>query len=268
MAEPDTPNIENGAEEPAAKADKKPTDKKKKKQKKPKSTVRKRDRQNTKAAAQRFVPIAEIRNDTVILKNGGLRAVLEVEALNFNLKSETEQKGIIAGYQAFINSLNFPIQVVVNSRRVNIDPYLKEIRKMAKDQQNELLKNQTESYVRFVEKVVEVADIMTKRFYVVVPLDEEEQGKGQPQALKQFFSWMQIDDSESRAVQRYKSFMGKHTKLMDRINLVQSGLNSIGLISHRVKTRDLIELYYKTYNPHISAEQKLGKNINTDNVVL
>lgn len=252
----------------AAEAKKSADAKSKKKEKKPKSTVRNRNKQNSKAAAQRFVPIAEIRNDTVLLKNGGMRAVLEVEALNFNLKSETEQKGIIAGYQAFINSLNFPIQIVVNSRRVNIDPYIKDIRSMAKNQQNPLLKKQTESYAQFVEKVVEVADIMTKKFYVIVPLDDEEQGRGQPQALKQFFSWMQIDDSESKAVQRYKSFMGKHTKLMDRINLVQSGLNSIGLLSHRVKTRDLIELYYKTYNPKISADQKLNKNLNTDNLVL
>lgn len=241
---------------------------KKKKEKKAKSNVRNRNAQNTKAAAQRFLPIAEIRNDTVLLKNGGMRAVLEIEAVNFNLKSETEQKGIIAGYQSFINSLNFPIQIVINSRRVNIDPYLKDIRTMATNQQNELLKKQTESYVKFVEKVVEVADIMTKRFYIVVPLDDEEQGRGQPNSMKQFFSWMQIDDSESRAVQRYKSFVQKHTKLMDRINLVQSGLNSIGLIAHRVKTRDLIELYYKSYNPQISADQKLGKDPNTDSLVL
>ena len=245
-----------------------PEPKKQKKKKKAKDSVRKRNAQNAKAAAQRFVPIAEIRNDTVLLKNGGMRAVLEVEALNFNLKSETEQKGIISGYQSFINSINFPLQIVVNSRRVNIDPYLKEIRTMAKNQQNELLKNQTESYVKFVEKVVEVADIMTKRFYVVVPLDDEEQGRGQPNSMKQFFSWMQIDDSESRAVQRYKSFVHKHTKLIDRINLVQSGLNAIGLIAHRVKTRDLIELYYKTYNPKISADQKLSKDPNTDGLVL
>jgi len=75
-------------------------------------TVRQR-KGNPKAAAQRFLPIAEIRNDTVILKNGGLRAILSVEALNFNLKSETEQQGIIAGYQAFINTLTFPLQVCV-----------------------------------------------------------------------------------------------------------------------------------------------------------
>lgn len=233
-----------------------------------KSTVRQRSKKNTKATVQRFLPIAEIRNNTVLLKNGGLRAVLEVEALNFNLKSETEQKGIIAGYQSFINSVNFPFQIVVNSRRVNIDPYLKEIHDMAEAQQNPLLKKQTESYSLFVEKVVEVADIMTKRFYVIVPLDNEEPGKGKPHALKQFFSWMQIDDSESKAVQRYRSFMSKHTRLMDRVNLVQSGLNSIGLISHRVNTRDLIELYYKTYNPQLSAEQKLDQYPNLDPLVL
>ena len=242
--------------------------KKAKKKKKIKSTVRKR-KENSRAAMQRFLPIAEIRNDTVLLKSGGLRAVLEIEALNFNLKSETEQKGIIAGYQAFINSLNFPVQVVVSSRKVNIDPYIKEIRNMAAGQDNELLRNQTESYATFVEKVVEVADIMKKKFYVIVPLDDVENDKGgQAGAFKQLFSWLQIDDSEARAVQRYKSFLGKHTRLVDRMNLVQSGLNSIGLLSRRMNTRDLIELYYQTYNPETSADQKLGSNINTENLVL
>ncbi|MBT3292768.1 hypothetical protein HN512_02110 [Candidatus Peregrinibacteria bacterium] len=235
---------------------------KKKTKRKPKSTVRK-SKGNKHSSTQRYLPIAEIRNNTVLLKNGGLRAVLEVEALNFNLKSETEQQGIIAGYQSFINSITFPIQIVVRSRRVNIAPYLKEIKLMAKNQKNPLLKKQTESYAMFVEKVVEVADIMKKKFYVIVPLDDQaiQQKKS---TLRQLFSWLQIDDSGGRAVQRYKSFVSKHTKLIDRLNLVQSGLNSIGLITHRLNTKELIELYYETYNPHASAVQKLNEDLNLD----
>lgn len=222
-------------------------------------TVRQR-KGNPKAAAQRFLPIAEIRNDTVILKNGGLRAVLSVEALNFNLKSETEQQGIIAGYQAFINTLTFPLQVCVRSRKVNIDPYIIQIREIARKQENDLLRNQTIAYANFIEKICEVADIMTKSFFVVIPLDDSQETKS---SLAKFFEWMGLDDTEAKAVQRYRLFVEKHNKLKDRMNLVESGLNNVGLITRRLTTSELIELYYQYYNPHTSQEQKLGGSINT-----
>ena len=226
--------------------------------KKPKDTVRKRSR-NSKAATQRFVPISEIRNDTVILKKGGLRAVLEVEALNFNLKSETEQQGIISGYESFINTLIFPLQIVVRSTKVNIDPYIGQIREMANKQENELLREQTEAYANFMDKIVEVADIMQKRFLVVVPLDDNEEKKS---SLSQFFSWVGIDDSASKVNHRRKYFMEKAGKLKERVNLVESGLHNVGLRTRRLSTMELIELYYQIYNPKTSQEQKLPKNLN------
>lgn len=224
-----------------------------------KDTVRKRLK-GTKAATQRFVPISEIRNDTVILKKGGLRAVLEVEALNFNLKSETEQQGIIAGYESFINTLVFPLQIVVRSTKVNIDPYIESIRGMASKQENELLREQTEAYANFMEKIVEVADIMQKRFLVVVPLDDAEEKKS---ALSQFFGWLGIDDSSSKVNSRRKYFMEKAAKLKERVNLVESGLHNVGLRTRRLSTMELIELYYKIYNPKTSQEQKLPQDLNT-----
>ncbi len=228
--------------------------------KKPKDTVRKRSR-SSKAATQRFVPISEIRNDTVMLKKGGLRAVLEVEALNFNLKSETEQQGIIAGYESFINTLTFPLQIVVRSTKVNIDPYIDQIRSMADKQSNELLKLQTDAYADFMEKIVEVADIMQKRFLVVVPLDDAEEKRS---ALSQFFSWVGIDDSSSKVSYRRKYFTEKAGKLNERVNLVESGLHNVGLRTRRLQTMELIELYYKIYNPKTSQEQKIGKELNTN----
>ncbi|MBM3231314.1 TraC family protein, partial [Candidatus Peregrinibacteria bacterium] len=218
-----------------------------------KDTVRRR-RRNKKAATQRFLPISEIRNDTVLLKRGGLRAVLEIEALNFNLKSETEQMGIINGYESFINTLTFPLQIVVRSRKVNIDPYLEQIREKAQKQDNELLRSQTEGYALFVEKIVEVADIMQKRFLVVIPYDDTEQKKS---GLSQFFSWIGLDDSGGKINMRRKYFTAKATKLKDRVNLVDTGLRNIGLQTRRLTTSDLIELYYEIYNPKTSQEQKL-----------
>ncbi|MDA1292403.1 MAG: hypothetical protein O3A81_01340 [bacterium] len=230
--------------------------------KKDNNLVRRRTR-NKKIATQRFVPISEIRNDTVLLKKGGLRAVLEVGTLNFNLKSETEQQGIISGYESFINTLTFPLQIVIRSTKVNIDPYIEQIRQKAIIQENDLLREQTESYAIFVEKIVEVADIMQKRFLVVVPLDDTEEKKS---PLSQFFSWIGIDDSKSKITYHRKYFNEKSIKLKDRVNLVDSGLRNIGLSTRRLTTMELIEMYYEIYNPTTSQEQKLPKDLNTSPV--
>ncbi len=218
-----------------------------------KGTVRNRKKSSL-TSTQRYLPIAEIRNDTVMLKNGGLRAVLQVEAVNFNLKSETEQLGIIAGYQAFVNSVNFPIQIVVRSSKIDIDPYLSQIRALAERQPNPLLKEQTVAYADFVEKLVDVADIMQKRFYIVVPLD------GAPRKrtlIEQFFGWMNPDDTLFKATSRQRDFLRQAPLLKDRVNLVVAGLENIGLSAKRLNTQELMEMYYQIYNPKTSQEQKL-----------
>lgn len=231
---------------------------------KPRNTIRKGKKSKT-ASTQRYLPISEIRNDTVILKHGGLRAVLEVEPLNFNLKSETEQLGIISGYESFLNTLTFPVQILVRSTKVNIDPYIDQVRNRADQQTNPLLKEQTQAYASFVERIVDVADIMQKRFLIVVPLDELEEKRS---SISQFFSWIGLDDSSARIQQRRKYFAEKAAKLKDRVNLIESGLRNIGLIPRRLTTMELIELYYEVYNPRTSQEQKLPKELSTDSVHL
>lgn len=228
------------------------------------NTTRKR-KGSKQAATQRFLPIGEIHNDTVLLKQGGMRAVIEVEALNFNLKSETEQQGIVAGYESFINTIGFPLQIVIRSTKVNIDPYLEQIHEKGSNQENQLLRNQTENYARFIAHIVELADIMQKRFFVVVPVDEKEQ---KTSVISQLLSWIGIKDSGTKARQRRRSFKEKSNKMTDRINLVQSGLQSIGLRTKRLSTRELIDLYYAIYNPRTSQEQKLPTSLNTDTSVL
>lgn len=218
-----------------------------------KSTVRNR-KKSALVSTQRFLPIAEIRNDTVMLKNGGLRAVLQVEALNFNLKSELEQQGIIAGYEGLVNTVTFPLQIVVRSSKMNIDPYLAQLRTLGEHQPNPLLKTQTFAYANFVERLIDVADIMQKRFYVVVPLDQSVHKRG---ILEQFLSWISPDDSTAKAAQRSRDFAAGSRALKDRVSLVQAGLENIGLQNRRLTTHQLIELYYQIYNPQTSQEQKL-----------
>lgn len=222
-----------------------------------KSTVQARKRKSL-ATTQRFLPVAEIRGNALVLKNGGMRAVLEVEALNFNLKSETEQQGIIAGYGSFVNSLNFPIQVVIRSTKTNIDEYLSKVKESGSQQKSPLLRQQTESYVAFMQKLIEVADIMEKRFYVVVPLDHSVRKKT---LVEQFLDWMHLDDTLGKALSRNREFPQLSKQLNERCELVLSGLTNIGLHAKRLNTKELIELMYKVYNPKTSQTEKIPNDI-------
>ncbi len=217
------------------------------------TTVRQRKKTSL-TSTQRFLPIAEIRGDTVLLKNGGLRAVLQVEALNFNLKSETEQQGIVAGYESFVNTLGFPLQILVRSSKINVDPYIAQLREIGAKQENELLKSQTLAYANFIERLVDVADIMQKQFFVVIPFDAATRKKT---LIEQFFGWISPDDTFGKATQRHREFAEHGRKLKERVNLVQSGLENIGLHSTRLSTHQLIEMYYQIYNPKTAQEQKL-----------
>jgi len=227
-------------------------------------TMRSRKR-NVKATTQRYLPISEIRNDTVILKNNGLRAVLELEPINFNLKSEDEQQGIIVRYQNFLNTLSFPIQIVVTSKKVNIDPYIDKVRARSKTQKNELLKKQSLEYAAFIEKLVDVADIMQKKFYIVVPQDDQPPKKN---TFTSFSGWMKTDDSATKISGRNQRFHQRCILLRDRVNLIQSSLHNVGIASKRMTTQELIELYYQMYNPSSSQEQKLPGDLNTEKLVI
>lgn len=205
-------------------------------------------------STQRYLPIAEIKEETVVLKNGGLRAVLKVNSLNFNLKSEIEQQGIIAGYQGFLNTVIFPIQILVRSARLNIDPYIANIKKRVDLQKSALLKEQTLDYADFMEKLVDIADIMQKTFYIVVPVDAPTKGKRG--ILQRFYEWMNVDDSRAKALQRSREFHSYSKILRDRVTLIQSGLENVGITMRRLKTDELVQLYYGIYNPITSQKEK------------
>ena len=122
-------------------------------------------------SAQKHLFIAEIKQDTVILKDGTLRAVLMVSSLNFALKNEDEQTAIVSSYVGFLNSLDHPLQILIQSRELYIKPYLDDLAKHEHEQTNELLRTQIADYRSFVSELVELGQITSKQFYVVVPYD-------------------------------------------------------------------------------------------------
>lgn len=231
------------------------------------STVRKK-KKGFAVSTQRYLPIAEIKEDTVVLKNGGLRAVLRVNSLNFNLKSEIEQQGIIAGYQAFVNTIIFPIQILIRSTRLNIDPYIQSLKIKAETQTSPLMKDQTIDYADFMEKLVDIADIMQKNFYIVVPVDAP--SKTKRGLIQRFMEWINVDDTRSKALQRSREFKAYAKILRDRITLIQSGLENVGITMRRLKTEELVQLYYSIYNPITSQKQKFKNltELNADKAAL
>ncbi len=119
--------------------------------------------------AQQLIRLSEIRDGIVILNDGTLRATLMVSSVNFALKSEDEQNAIVYAYQDFLNALDFPIQITVSSRKMDITPYLQEVKELRDKQQNELLRLQMDEYINFIGELVKNADIMTKSFFITVP---------------------------------------------------------------------------------------------------
>lgn len=200
-------------------------------------------------STQRSLYIAEIKQDTVILKDGTLRAVLSISSINFALKSEDEQQAIIQGYISFLNTLDFNIQVVIQSRKLDITKYINNLSDLAKKQTNELLKVQTQEYKQYIEELITLSEIMEKKFYVVVPYSPFSKKK------KNWFSRAEEILLPARIIKLGEAQFVKYGKELERhVSMVAGGLSSIGLQVQMLNTEQLIKLYYDMYNPpHANA---------------
>lgn len=210
-------------------------------------------RASTPASTQRYLDIQEIRDDVVIMKDGSLRSVLLVSSVNFDLKSEEEQQAIIQSYTSFLNTLDFPLQIVIQSRKFNIDDYLDRLTTIEKRQSNELLRLQTAEYRHYIAELVELADLMSKRFYVTVPFHPHERKRQNFfQKVRTLIGPMNIMELREDQFAAYKD------ELFKRVDRVIDGLASVGGLKAAVlDTQGLIELYYQTYNPQTAEQQPL-----------
>lgn len=195
---------------------------------------------------QDFVPIKEVRDGIVVLKDGGLRAIVMGSSVNLSLKSYEEQKATIMQFQAFLNTLDFTTQIVVQSRRLDIRPYLMLLEGEMAKQAEPLLKVQTREYMEFIKSFNEEVNIMTKHFFVVVPYSEEalQSGGGSGFSLSGIFG----NKNETKK-QIQANFEEKRNQLEQRIAVIQQGLGRVGVKSEQLTTEAVIELFYKTFNP-------------------
>jgi hypothetical protein len=192
---------------------------------------------------QSFLKIAEIKSDCVVLNDGSMRAILAVSSTNFDLKSQEEQDGIVYAFQRFLNSLEFPIQILMQSRKMEIGNYLEKLKRIAEKQTNELLRVQTTEYIEFISRLIENASIMNKNFYVIVPQSDNILPK--PPG---FISSMFGGGKTKEAQEKIENFEKAKEKLENRIVAIVGGLSGMGIRAERLKTEDIIQLYYNSYN--------------------
>ncbi|MEK7593155.1 MAG: hypothetical protein AAB464_00330 [Patescibacteria group bacterium] len=206
-------------------------------------------------ATQQFVDIEEIKNGTIILKNGSLRRVIMVAGINVELKSEEEQNLIAYSFQNFLNTLNFSVQLVIHSRKMNIENYLKMMKEKEDSEANELLKNQIAEYIEFIRSFVAENAVMAKTFFAVVPYDPIQISKAGENLLSSLKFW----EKPKTAVEREEGFEQKIAQINQRTEIIVSGLSQIGLRAVPLEDEELIELFYNLYNPE--AVEKKGMQI-------
>jgi hypothetical protein len=198
------------------------------------------------SSTQKYVDVEEIRDGAIVLKNGALRSILLVSSINFDLKSSQEQDAIIGQYQSFLNALDFPAQIVISSRRFNITPYLELLDDQEKHQENELLRFQISEYRTFIKNMTEVANIMSKFFYVVVPFaPSEDEKSGLLGKLSGIFQPKKMSSLHGEQFETYRS------QLLQRVDQVSAALVGTGVKVTQLNTEEIIELLYNSYNPSL-----------------
>ncbi|MBI3572852.1 MAG: hypothetical protein HY092_01490 [Candidatus Kerfeldbacteria bacterium] len=216
------------------------------------TTEKKQRRVKTAISTQQYLDILEIRDDTAVLKDGTLRAVLLVSSINFSLKSEEEQEAVIEAYTQFLNTIDYPLQIVIQSRPLNIDEYLASLQTIEKKQPNELLRIQIHDYRQFIAEFVRESDIMAKRFYLVVPYSPRVD-----RPAKFFSRLFDVVRPTSTIHLKQKQFEQFRAELYKRVDSTMNALDAAGLKSVILDTQSLIELYYNSYNPETAEQQKL-----------
>ena len=222
------------------------------------------------ASTQRYLPFSEIRDNVMIMKDGSSRMVLRVHAVNFNLKSTEEQDALIFAYQRFLNSLRFPVQIVVRSLKVDIEAYVNKLKNLAVKQGNPLLQEQTYRYIDFLVNLIDMAQIMKKEFYIVIPYDGTATESVRKNGLIGLFQnfWSAITQEETIMSIRDKRSKSDNLKKnnLERLNTVKSSLEGIGIKSEEVKKDELIKLLIGYYNPKVNTDVHIREDMGKFNV--
>lgn len=212
-------------------------------------------------SSQTLLPIHQIKKGVIVLKNGALRSLLNISGINLDLKSEHEQSSILTNWRNLLNNLDFTLEIVTHSRRVNIQSYLNFLQEKINQETNNLLKLQGEDYYSFIKGIVTENNIMKKKFYAVIPYD--------PIIIKPATIFSQITETYKNLLnmkhQNFSSvltlsneeFNQNYEQLMIRQNNVINNFVRMGLQATPLTTKELIELFFNLYNPETFERESL-----------
>ena len=209
---------------------------------------------HTGKSTQDTLLIAEIKDGIVIMKDGSLRGVILGSAVNFDLMSGSEQEAVESAYQGFLNSLHFPVQIVIKSQKIDISNYLEKLDGLQAQQPNELLSTLMEDYIANIRSLVDEVNIMDKQFYVVVPyfpLVTTQKSANLITNIQAAFKPTPLITVSEEDFHKYKQ------ELSQRMSLAANGMAQMGLRALSLGTQELVDLYYSWYNPDVAANQKL-----------
>ena len=210
-------------------------------------------------SAQNALLISELRDNMVIMGDGSFRAVVTCKSINFDLMSAREREGVEYAYQSFLNSLTFPVQILIRSQRVDIAPYLDRLETIRRGQDNMLLGVLMDNYIDFIDRLAEEANIMDKSFFVVIPYYPAGDYDSAVNSSKNLFSFAAFKVENQATVKISEDQYAKaKDELQNRINTVLNGLFQMGVRSVQLNTKELGELYYNFYNPDTAVRQPLG----------
>jgi hypothetical protein len=199
-----------------------------------------------------FVEVAEIRDGVLILREGQMRAVLGVSSANFNLKSNQEQEVIIGTFQGILNSIDFPIQILVHSRRLDLNPYIEKLKALEDKQENDLLRVKMQEYIEYIRQMSQEVNIMDKRFYIVIGYE--------PVTIKQgvFGRFLRSMNPTRVIKQRQEDFVKNRKILMSRVEQILGKFTTLDLKIDQLSTEQLITLMYNSYNPDVAESIRLS----------
>ena len=215
--------------------------------------VKAKKTQTADSSNQRYLPFSQIRDNIIILKDNSARVVLKCSTINFLLKSSDEQDAIIMSFQRFLNSIDFPIQIMVRSTKLDIDTYLNKLNNLAINQKNNLLQNQTYEYIEYLKKLIEVAQIMKKEFYIVVAIDEVWDTSVRDLSLmwkfKNFWASINWSDELLKVKVQIKNLTKLKKWLSQRVNAIKTSLEAIWIKSKELDKNELVKFLSDYYNP-------------------
>lgn len=195
------------------------------------------------AATQAFVSVRDIRDNVVIHKDGSMSMVILASSINFALKSSDEQHAVLMQFQNFLNTLDFTLQIYVQSRRLNIEPYLEMLSGLEGKQDNDLMRVQLREYMQFIRSFTEDVDVMSKNFFVVVPYTPTKID------FTKGITSMFAPRSTGAGLPSEQNFEEHRIQLEQRVGMVTEGLARVGVRTITLQKDDLVELLYHIYNP-------------------